>query len=198
MPATSRATLTIISKNGSPTTTLKITEPTGTTGEVFHAEEASLGIVVEITLDQEGEAGGTGQANIISTGTNFTEVGFSFVDPYLGTEAIEIDPGFDFANGTSFTVTGFDQFGIDHEATFTIKNGENRFTIESDAIQYITGVTISTAPDALIDSIKQIRIGDVVTAPVPEPSTVAMALTGFGVLGVAGLRRLRRRARVDA
>ncbi|CAN5851733.1 hypothetical protein BH23PLA1_BH23PLA1_21460 [soil metagenome] len=202
MPATSRATLTISLVNGSPTNTLNVVEPSGTRGTVFNLEDNNA-IVMQINTNGiTGTAGGTGQAAVTAIDSNFFQtVDFTFVAPFTGTQAIEINPGFNLANGTTFTVTGFDQLGVTTSRTFEIDNN-NRFTIESDAIQFITGVRITPAPAVHIERIVQVRIGALVrgdTPPVvPEPSTLAMALTALVPLGFAGLRRLRRRPDVTS
>lgn len=204
MPASSRAALTIALGNGSPTNTLQFVEATGTTGTVFTAGTNDLGPVVQVTLDQQGKIQGTGQASIIPTGGNFTTVQFSFIDPFVGTTGIEINPGFgnDLPDGTTFTVVGFNESGAPTSRSFVIDNN-NRFTIENGTFQFITGVTITTAPLSIINVIEQIRIGDVVrrTTPeaVPEPSTIVMTMAGIIPLGIVGLRRrLQGRGKTSA
>lgn len=200
IPTTSHATLVISLKGGTANTTLQFVDPTGKTGTSFLTENNSLNpsTVVKVDVDQQAQVT-TGQAGLLAVSTTFTNAAFSFVSPYEGTEAIEINPGFgDFANQTQFTVLGYDQNNTEYSASFTITNGENRFNIESDAIQYITGVTITAPSAGAFNEIKQIRIGDVVTGitpsnPVPEPSTFAGAL--IGVASFTTIRLLRRRRR---
>lgn len=200
-PATGRATLTISLGSGAPdiNTTLQLVEPTGTIGTVFHAENSSLGTVMKITVDAPGKAGATGQASIEpSTSTNFTTAVFEADGDYLGWTGFELNPSFS-ATGGSFTVTGIDQSSHSFVRTIMIDNN-NRFYILPDSVQYITKVTLSTAPSAIINAITQFRIGGVVSAPaVPEPSTlISGGMTGFVGLGLAWRRRQRAATVADA
>ena len=71
-------------------------------------------------------------------------------------------------------------------------NGANRFGIQAEAGEVITGVTISSPGTPGFDSLRQLRITVAqVTAPVPEPATWAMMLLGFGGIGMA-MRRSRK------
>jgi hypothetical protein len=203
MPAKSWATLIITLGNGSANTVLNY-GTNGTTNTVFTASNNQLGPVIEVTVNEMGQLSGGGQASIVpvSGGNNFQTATFSFIDPYVGTEAFELNLGFPqtntLPNGSSFTVYGKDQLGVEHDATFVITNGENRFNIESDVLQYITGVRVTTAPFSYIDTIQQIRIGALVTGDlepglaIPEPSSLALAIGCIAPLAAIGMIRRRR------
>lgn len=75
-------------------------------------------------------------------------------------------------------------------------NGENRIRIVGDAGEIFTSFRITLTPTGgTVDSISQVRIGGVAAFPggpaVPEPTTWAMMLSGFGMLGAAARRRTR-------
>ncbi len=79
--------------------------------------------------------------------------------------------------------------------TSTIANGSNFFTITSDAVQSILSVNLSFSPASSgFTDLRQVRIGGAAVAPVPEPSTMAAALSGIACLSLAGFRKLRRRS----
>jgi hypothetical protein len=89
-------------------------------------------------------------------------------------------------------VTGVDQFNTPFTQTFTADpNGQDRFFILPDTIQYITSVTLATSTP-IIQDFDQVRIGDVVAVnPVPEPSTLIGSLVG--VTSITGFWWFRKR-----
>jgi hypothetical protein len=134
-----------------------------------------------------------GQAKDTATGTLFSTVVFTPTPGVLGWKGFETDP--DFSTLSTFTVTGVDQFNIPFTQTFTADpNGQDRFFILPDTVQYITSVTLATATP-IIQDFDQVRIGDVVTQvnPVPEPSTLIGSVVGIGA--IAGFLLLRKRRR---
>lgn len=73
-------------------------------------------------------------------------------------------------------------------------NGENWFsgrTTNGDVIKSIT-FTLNPANSG-VDSLKQVRLGGIAAAAVPEPATWAMLICGFGLVGLS----MRRREKVS-
>jgi hypothetical protein len=106
----------------------------------------------------------------------------------LGFDFIEFNL-FQSGNPGSLTVTAWDQMNNEFTETFTGNlNGENFVFVGSDASQTITRLTFSGTPGAT--DIRQVRVGTgVEMGAVPEPSTWAMMLFGFGAVGFAMRRR---------
>jgi hypothetical protein len=89
-------------------------------------------------------------------------------------------------------------------ATFTetgLANGQNKYTITATGTDFIHSLDF-TFTGALVNDIRQIRVGDLVTpngggggggggngGGVPEPATWAMMLVGFGGVGAMMRRR---------
>lgn len=82
------------------------------------------------------------------------------------------------------------QIGVNGGAlSQTYTTGFQRFGILADANEVITSVRITT-PSGGIGTFRQLRVTpSVVTAAVPEPTTWAMMLFGFGAIGFAMRRR---------
>ncbi|MBB6124472.1 PEPxxWA-CTERM sorting domain-containing protein [Sphingobium subterraneum] len=69
-------------------------------------------------------------------------------------------------------------------------NGQNFLGIYGDAGEIFTGISITTNPIFTgFEDLRQVRLGGISTAAVPEPTTWAMMLAGFGAMGVAMRRR---------
>ena len=95
---------------------------------------------------------------------------------------------------TSVTISYTDPFGV--AGTFTIDtNGQNFFGIYGTAGEMFTSVTVNFAGDTGINDLRQLRLGGLQIAAVPEPGTWAMMLLGFGAAGVAMRRRKRSTGR---
>ena len=94
---------------------------------------------------------------------------------------------------TGVTLTGLDQDGNSWIDTFDLGNGENFFSALASGGEVITGVSFTTADGGVTD-FRQLRIdvSDQQGNNLPEPSTWAMMLLGFGAMGIA-IRRSRRR-----
>lgn len=87
----------------------------------------------------------------------------------------------------------WDSRGGDPTNLFTFdQNGQNRFAAVATNGQSITKLEMIVSPPNA-DILKQFRLNYVLATPVPEPSTVAMLLSGLIPLGLVGLSRLRRR-----
>jgi len=86
--------------------------------------------------------------------------------------------------GNVFTSDGTGDFIYD------LTNGQNKFAFQGINGQSIAGLSF-TVTGGGVSSVSQIRIGQALAAPVPEPTTWAMALLGFGVIGFTVRRRRR-------
>jgi hypothetical protein len=97
------------------------------------------------------------------------------------------------ANGTTgtATITAFNQFGQNEVFTLDLGNGQNFFTLTTDAAQFITDVRISSTVG--LTDVRQIRLGPVQAAPVPGP-IVGAGLPGI-IMAAGGLLALARRRR---
>lgn len=120
----------------------------------------------------------------------------------MGFSVIELNPQIFTPQGAegTFTLTALDQFGNSFTSgVFDLSNGENRVAAVATDDQLITQLTL-TASGAIVGDVRQIRLTsqEIPTTPVPEPSTVAMAITGLFPLGLVGLRRLRQRQAVSS
>jgi hypothetical protein len=89
------------------------------------------------------------------------------------------------ANTSSVTVT---VNGVTRD--FTIGNGENFIGIEATGGDVISSISFNTNGSGVAD-LRQVRLGGVAAAAVPEPGTWALMLLGFGAVGVS-MRRRRR------
>jgi hypothetical protein len=96
-------------------------------------------------------------------------------------------------NGTTgtATITAFNQFGQNEVFTLDLGNGQNFFTLRTDAAQFITDVRISSTVG--LTDVRQIRLGPVQAAPVPGP-IVGAGLPGI-IMAAGGLLALARRRR---
>jgi hypothetical protein len=92
------------------------------------------------------------------------------------------------ADGTAGSqTTGLTNLGLS-------TNGNNFFGISGNAGERFTGISFNTnnSGSAGIDAFQQLRLGGV-TSAVPEPTTWAMMLIGFGAVGFAMRKRPSRR-----
>jgi hypothetical protein len=130
-----------------------------------------------------------GQARIEAADGSYTSLTFLLTDPSLGFTQAEFN--LNAATSGNATISALDQFGTTFTQTFAIAaNGENFINLTSSNGEIIKQVTISS--QAQIADTRQIRLGGIAAATVPEPATWGMLIIGFGMVG-AGLR-LRRRA----
>ena len=122
--------------------------------------------------------------------------GLSFLDVSLAAAGTGFDSAVFNLNsptgstGTA-TITAFNQFGQSEVFNLTLGNGQNFFTLTTDAAQFITDVQISSTL-GLVD-VRQIRLGPVQAAPVPGP-IVGAGLPGL-IMAAGGLLALARRRR---
>lgn len=95
----------------------------------------------------------------------------------------------------SLTISVLDNMSALTTLSFDLdRTGGNFFTITSDEEQSILSVSLSFSPPTSgFTDLRQVRIGGAAVTPVPEPSTLAAAMTGIACLSLAGFRKLRRR-----
>lgn len=91
-------------------------------------------------------------------------------------------------SATSGTFTLIDNGGMEFLFPVNFGTGENKFGFQGIDGQTISNVSLSFGAGGIGD-VRQIRLDESVTAPVPEPGTWAMMLFGFGALGFSMRRR---------
>ncbi len=91
------------------------------------------------------------------------------------------------------TIFAYDQFGAAFGGNFAVNGaGSNVFSVSATSGQYIESIVVMSAVE--LDDISRIRLGGIL-ALVPEPTSWAMMILGFGATG-ATLRLRRRTAAV--
>jgi hypothetical protein len=145
------------------------------------------------------------------------QASISAVDGRLGTLSFVLDPGATFARALfnlapvpgnqpneaeKVTFSYLDAHGVAGTQTIGLSNlglatnGNNWFGISGNAGERFTGISFTTDNPAVagIGSFQQLRFGGV--SAVPEPTTWAMMLIGFGAVGYSMRRRASRRMQV--
>jgi len=134
----------------------------------------------------QGIASGQARVEALDGGLNFLEI---LLDPSGTFSEIEFNLNA-VANGTatlSFFGVGNNLLNAGNTDFAISANGQNFFAAFNETISRVTISTTSPLSD-----VRQIRIGGFAAASaVPEPSTWALMLLGFGGMGVA-MRRTRR------
>jgi hypothetical protein len=133
----------------------------------------------------------SGQSRIEAADGGLDWLKFHLTDPRLlfGKVEFDIHYGQD-ATATEAFVQFEDRFGNIFSDTMTLGNGSNWVSAEAINGQLIRNVTISLNGD--VGDIRQFRLGPV--AEVPEPTTWAMLIAGFGLVGAAARQRKATRA----
>lgn len=129
-----------------------------------------------------------GQARLEAADGGFSELQFYLSTPMTGFSEVEFNINADTA--TSVTLNFTDQFGTVFSDTFALGNGQNFFSARATNNQFITNVSFTMNGDAA--DLRQVRIGGF--AVVPEPTTWALMIGGFGLVGAASRRRIRTAA----
>ncbi|OHT19789.1 MULTISPECIES: PEPxxWA-CTERM sorting domain-containing protein [Edaphosphingomonas] len=135
----------------------------------------------------------SGQARITGTDSNLTTLTFYLTNPALAMSEVEFrltDPNGNYH--TTATIDFYDQFGVATTLSgFTLSNGADWFSAQGTDGSLISKVVITTADN--INDVRQVRVTPTalpLNEPlVPEPSTWAMLITGFGLVGAAMRRR---------
>jgi hypothetical protein len=127
---------------------------------------------------------------VLDAGSSFARAIFN-LSPVPGNQANEatlVTFSYLNADGTAGSqTTGLTNLGLS-------TNGNNFFGISGNAGERFTGISFNTnnSGSAGIDAFQQLRLGGV-TSAVPEPTTWAMMLIGFGAVGFAMRKRPSRR-----
>jgi hypothetical protein len=141
---------------------------------------------------------GSGQAVVsASDGSLNTWLEFALVDATFNLATFNLNPISGNAPGTpdkatSVEVTYFPTFG-GAPITYSLNtNGQNFYGIFGSEGEQLQSIRFTFADGAGISDIRQVRLGGIESA-IPEPTTWAMMLLGFGFIGAA-LRRRRRQS----
>jgi len=167
--------------------------------------------IVTDTASMIQSPGGGGQSFIKAVDAPFGNVVITPINPPLaGFTTLELNPFTEPGPGPNegtFYLLATDNEGTVFDSRvvtgglFTFdENGQNRFAAVAVDGQFITRLEMVIEPPNA-DILKQFRLNYVLaptTQAVPEPSTMALALSGLVGFGFAGLRRLRRREAASA
>ena len=98
---------------------------------------------------------------------------------------------------TNVTIYAYNQFGAEFSAGFSLAgNGQHFFTVDANGTDLISSIKfVATGGGGVVEDVRQVRLEGVesITA-VPEPSTWAMMILGFGGVGFMAYRRKRQGA----
>lgn len=132
----------------------------------------------------------SGSNVITGSGSNLVSVALS---PLGGDFGFMI---FDLTNATGyFDISGTDQFGNTFDFQNLVgANGHNFFTLVGVGGELLASVTVTSSGS--FESLQHVAGSFAGTGGVPEPSTWAMILLGFGGIGVATRRRRGLAARM--
>ena len=134
-------------------------------------------------------SGGQARVEALDGGLNFLDVSLAAAGTGFDSAVFNLNS----PNGTAgtATITAFNQFGGSETFSLALGNGQNFFTLTTDAAQFITDVRISSTVG--LEDVRQIRLGPVQAAPVPGP-IVGAGLPGL-IMAAGGLLALARRRR---
>ena len=134
-----------------------------------------------------------GQARIEAADGAYNSLTFFLSNSTLGFTAAEFN--LNAATNGNATISATDQRGDIFTQTFAVgSNGQNFFNLTSNSGEIIKQVRINTT--ANLSDTRQIRLGGVTRAAVPEPASWAMMIFGMGAIGAA--MRSRRRSGLGA
>lgn len=125
------------------------------------------------------------------TGYDFSTLGASIMNVFQTASAFDIfTNGTESSDGADRTLPGVIGFSFIPNGQSKINPGTTSFTqiIRTNARNYTAGNF------GLLDGIGDNAAGFAPTAPVPEPETLALMLSGIGMLGFIGRRRLAKGA----
>ena len=159
----------------------------------------NIGVIFSSTTDiLRGDA--NGQADVGSTDGLLNSLTFALVPGFGFTSAtfnLFPKPG-NVANEATSVVISYWTPGLGMQTRSINTNGQNFLGISGNAGEIFTSVGFTGNPATTgIQDMRQLRLGGVQSL-VPEPSTWALFILGFGVLGGAMRRRTRKFAEARA
>ena len=98
---------------------------------------------------------------------------------------------------TSVNITIFDNDGdpfFFNNLALVNGNGQNRFGFQGQGGETIASIFMTFNGGNGVQDVRQVRLDETVTAAVPEPSTWAMMILGFGGVGFMAYRRKKQGA----
>jgi len=176
--------------------------------------------LLRVTTNSALDIQGQGQAFLIAADPSkpFTTVTITPADGGDGFSIVEFNPQFGNPKnqgggsaGTFMLTAAYYQNGLllsSGPLAFDLTKGENRVAAVATDGEVITKLTFETLGETSVGTLRQFRVSIAEGAsggptfgegdsggpvPNPEPSTIVMALTGLIPIGLAGLRRVRRR-----
>jgi hypothetical protein len=168
----------------------------GTTGDAIENGYAGLEWTNMFVLDPTDAPAG-GYRNAVQGGTRAAFAGFDSPATIGALDAFVLESGWftaAFNDGMTVTAQGFDGSRLIHELSFTIDtSGPTQQTFNWGGISRVTFSSAGgtgTSPDMTGTNF---ALDSLAVAAVPEPSTWAMMLLGFGAVAVS-LRRRRATA----
>jgi PEP-CTERM motif-containing protein len=172
------------------------------TGTTITGATNQSGTAVQFTSTQSLTTGGQGQAFLEATSPATTITGaVTFSVPGHGFTDYIFNPAVTGSNATGGSAT-VSAVANDGDGTFThpitLGNGNNFLTITTADNEYLTSVTITPASGSNYAQYQQPRVSGVCTlgtvgcgaAPIPEPGTLALLISGLVSFGI--IRRRKR------
>jgi hypothetical protein len=133
---------------------------------------------------------GKGQVPLQDITISLTDTTSTFGIGYI---EFNLNMGSNLGNAISVVINSIDQFGNHATETQSIGNGSNFFSALASNGEIIQSISFQANADAGVTDIRQIRINAATPAGMlPEPSSWALMLLGFGATGFA-MRRSRRK-----
>jgi hypothetical protein len=111
----------------------------------------------------------------------------------IGYIEFNLNMGSNLGNAISVVINAIDQNGNPYQTTSSIGNGSNFFSALASNGEIIQSISFQANANAGVTDIRQIRLNAATPAGMlPEPSSWALMLLGFGATGFA-MRRTRRK-----
>jgi hypothetical protein len=161
-------------------------------GTTSLSTDTNQGDRVTFTSNEALTVPASGAARISAVDGSLNNLEWHLSDPTLGYDLGVFNINVPNQNGgpaTSVTVYAYDQNNTEFSNTFSLGNGQNFFTVDSDDLQSITSIRF-VAIGGIVDDVRQVRIDGITSiAAVPEPSTWAMMILGFFAIGAMTYRQ---------
>lgn len=185
------AALVISSGNGSFDENVQYQNPVSSNGGLTLTTTTNAGTSVTFTSN-EAIVGSGGQATITGTDGNISFLTWMLTNPTLGYSdgVFKVTPASGAGGASEVTITAVDQFGASFSQVLNIP-ASGFFNVDGTSSELIRSITVTA--NGQLDDIRQVRLGgvDTITTAVPEPSTWAMMILGFGGVGFLAYRKRR-------